>query len=265
MSQTCARSGAALRWSRKRDGQVQVARRNPETCAQSHGAIFGTGARTRHLARKARDVRRCSRASEARHLSGLRNCCAGLSRCEGGGEPCRTDPCGHEPEHRSDRHPDRPVDRQVGCAAFSSFRSFFALAGGLGPSMAPSDPVFISNAVRLVPPSADHLQSTAAFGRDTLWRLSQGARWFLGLAFTLNVTGWIHYGRVARGLGLSRATCDHAMQASLARLSPKAIIRSHFRPALTMVWGAYSRARPVGSRRSGFSPSACSRPRRNRA
>ncbi|WP_424973243.1 ABC transporter permease [Dinoroseobacter sp. S76] len=65
----------------------------------------------------------------------------------------------------------------------------FALVAGLGPFLAPHDPVAINIPGRLAPPSGDHLLGTDAFGRDILSRLLHGARWSLGLAFVISVIG----------------------------------------------------------------------------
>lgn len=67
------------------------------------------------------------------------------------------------------------------------------------------------------------------------------------LIFALSVTGWMRYARVARGLGLSLQTRGYVIQAKLAGLSPLAIARWHYLPALipslTVVWtGMFARA-----------------------
>lgn len=67
------------------------------------------------------------------------------------------------------------------------------------------------------------------------------------LIFALTVTGWMRYARVARGIGLSLATRGYVVQARLVGLSPLAIARWHYLPALlpslTVVWtGQFARA-----------------------
>ena len=67
------------------------------------------------------------------------------------------------------------------------------------------------------------------------------------LIFALSVTGWMRYARVARGIGLSLRTRGYVVQARLAGLSPLAIARWHYLPALlpslTVVWtGMFARA-----------------------
>lgn len=67
------------------------------------------------------------------------------------------------------------------------------------------------------------------------------------LIFALSVTGWMRYSRVARGIGLSLQTRGYVVQARLAGLSPIAIARWHYLPALlpslTVVWtGMFARA-----------------------
>ncbi|MEM7614756.1 MAG: ABC transporter permease subunit [Pseudomonadota bacterium] len=67
------------------------------------------------------------------------------------------------------------------------------------------------------------------------------------LIFALTVTGWMRYARVARGIGLSLQTRGYVVQAKLAGLSPLAIARWHYLPALlpslTVVWtGMFARA-----------------------
>lgn len=67
------------------------------------------------------------------------------------------------------------------------------------------------------------------------------------LIFALTVTGWMRYARVARGIGASLATRGYVVQARLAGLSPPAIARWHYLPALlpslTVVWtGMFARA-----------------------
>ncbi|WP_227268166.1 ABC transporter permease [Roseobacter weihaiensis] len=67
------------------------------------------------------------------------------------------------------------------------------------------------------------------------------------LIFALTVTGWMRYARVVRGIGLSLQTRGYVVQAKLAGLSPLAIARWHYLPALmpslTVVWtGMFARA-----------------------
>lgn len=67
------------------------------------------------------------------------------------------------------------------------------------------------------------------------------------LIFALSITGWMRYARVVRGIGLSLKTRGYVVQANLAGLSPLAIARWHYVPALApsliVVWtGAFARA-----------------------
>ncbi|MEM6988252.1 MAG: ABC transporter permease [Pseudomonadota bacterium] len=67
------------------------------------------------------------------------------------------------------------------------------------------------------------------------------------LVFALGVVGWMRYCRVARGIGLSVQHRGYVIQARLAGLSPLAIARWHYLPALipslTVVWtGMFARA-----------------------
>ncbi|WP_299023570.1 ABC transporter permease [uncultured Sulfitobacter sp.] len=67
------------------------------------------------------------------------------------------------------------------------------------------------------------------------------------LIFALTVTGWMRYARVARGIGLSLQSRGYVVQARLAGLSPLAIARWHYLPALlpslAVVWtGMFARA-----------------------
>ena len=67
------------------------------------------------------------------------------------------------------------------------------------------------------------------------------------LIFALTVTGWMRYARVARGIGLSVQTHGYVVQARLAGVSPLAIARWHYFPALqaslAVVWtGMFARA-----------------------
>ncbi|KMW57731.1 Dipeptide transport system permease protein DppC [Candidatus Rhodobacter oscarellae] len=61
----------------------------------------------------------------------------------------------------------------------------------LGPMLAPYDPTQIDIPNRLSAPSAAHWLGTDAIGRDILSRLLHGARWSLGLAFLISVTGLV--------------------------------------------------------------------------
>jgi ABC-type dipeptide/oligopeptide/nickel transport system permease subunit len=67
------------------------------------------------------------------------------------------------------------------------------------------------------------------------------------LILALSVTGWMRYARVARAIGLALATRGHVVQARLAELSPVAVARGHYLPALmpslAVVWtGMFARA-----------------------
>ncbi|MEX0277410.1 MAG: ABC transporter permease [Ruegeria sp.] len=67
------------------------------------------------------------------------------------------------------------------------------------------------------------------------------------LIFALGITSWMRYARVARGVGLSLKSRGFVIQAKLAGLSPLAIARSHYVPALVpsliVVWtGMFARA-----------------------
>ena len=67
------------------------------------------------------------------------------------------------------------------------------------------------------------------------------------LIFALSVTGWMRYSRVARGIGLTQQSRGYVVQAKLAGLSPVAIARWHYLPALlpslAVVWtGMFARA-----------------------
>ena len=67
------------------------------------------------------------------------------------------------------------------------------------------------------------------------------------LIFALSVTSWMRYARVARGIGLSLNSRGYVVQAKLAGLSPFAVARWHFVPALVpsliVVWtGMFARA-----------------------
>ena len=63
----------------------------------------------------------------------------------------------------------------------------FLLLAGLGPVLAPYDPLAINIPKRLSEPNADFLLGTDALGRDLLSRLLHGARWSLGLAFLISL------------------------------------------------------------------------------
>lgn len=65
--------------------------------------------------------------------------------------------------------------------------TLLVLLAGLGPTLAPYDPVAINIPERLSPPGPDFLLGTDALGRDILSRLLHGARWSLGLAFLISV------------------------------------------------------------------------------
>ena len=67
------------------------------------------------------------------------------------------------------------------------------------------------------------------------------------LIFALSVTGWMRYARVARGIGLSLKSRGYVIQAKLAGMSPVAIARWHYLPALVpslvVIWtGMFARA-----------------------
>lgn len=67
------------------------------------------------------------------------------------------------------------------------------------------------------------------------------------LIFALSITGWMRYARVSRGIGLSLKSRGYVVQAKLAGLSPLAVARWHYLPALlpslTVVWtGMFARA-----------------------
>ncbi|MEM6465182.1 MAG: ABC transporter permease [Pseudomonadota bacterium] len=67
------------------------------------------------------------------------------------------------------------------------------------------------------------------------------------LIFALSVTSWMRYARVSRGIGLSLKSRGYVVQAQLAGMSPFAIARWHFVPALVpsliVVWtGMFARA-----------------------
>ncbi len=67
------------------------------------------------------------------------------------------------------------------------------------------------------------------------------------LIFALSVTGWMRYCRVARGIGLTLQSRGYVIQARLAGLSPLALARWHYLPALlpslAVVWtGMFARA-----------------------
>ena len=67
------------------------------------------------------------------------------------------------------------------------------------------------------------------------------------LVFALSITSWMRYARVARGIGLSLKSRGYVVQAQLAGMSPLAVARWHFVPALVpsliVVWtGMFARA-----------------------
>lgn len=73
-----------------------------------------------------------------------------------------------------------------------SVTALVAVLGSLalfGPLLAQYDPTAINLANRLSPPGHEWLLGTDALGRDNLSRLLHGARWSLGLAFLISVTG----------------------------------------------------------------------------
>jgi len=65
------------------------------------------------------------------------------------------------------------------------------LLAGLGPMLAPYDPVAIDIPNRLSGPSAQFPLGTDAMGRDILSRLLHGARWSLGLAFLISIISMV--------------------------------------------------------------------------
>jgi len=65
------------------------------------------------------------------------------------------------------------------------------LLAGLGPLLAPYDPVAIDIPNRLSGPSATFPLGTDAMGRDILSRLLHGARWSLGLAFLISIISMV--------------------------------------------------------------------------
>ncbi len=67
------------------------------------------------------------------------------------------------------------------------------------------------------------------------------------LILALSTVSWMRYARVARGIGLTLKSRGYVVQAKLAGLSPLAILRWHYLPALmpslTVVWtGMFARA-----------------------
>ena len=77
----------------------------------------------------------------------------------------------------------------------------FVLLAGLGPLIAPHDPVAINIPARLSGPGPEFLLGTDALGRDILSRLLHGARWSLGLAFLISVISLV----VGTAIGLVAA------------------------------------------------------------
>lgn len=68
-----------------------------------------------------------------------------------------------------------------------------------------------------------------------------------GLIFSLSLTGWMRYARIARGIGLSLQSRGYVIQAKLAGLSAWSIARWHYLPSLLpsliVVWtGMFARA-----------------------
>ncbi|MEL6679253.1 MAG: ABC transporter permease, partial [Pseudomonadota bacterium] len=55
--------------------------------------------------------------------------------------------------------------------------ALMVLVAGLGPMLAPYDPIAINIPKRLSPPAAEFPLGTDALGRDILSRLLHGARW----------------------------------------------------------------------------------------
>ncbi len=61
----------------------------------------------------------------------------------------------------------------------------------LGPSLSPYDPLAIDFAVKLKPPSSEHLLGTDNFGRDLMSRIFSGARYTLLAAFVSVLIGLV--------------------------------------------------------------------------
>ena len=76
------------------------------------------------------------------------------------------------------------------------------------------------------------------------------------LIFALSVTGWMRYSRVARGIGLSQQSRGYVVQARLVGLSPLAIARWHYLPALlpslAVVWTSMFARAILGISALGF-------------
>jgi len=70
----------------------------------------------------------------------------------------------------------------------------FALIAVFAPWISPHDPIKVNLALKLKPPSAEHLLGTDHLGRDNLSRLLHGSRISLGVAFLIFVS--------AMGIGL---------------------------------------------------------------
>jgi len=64
----------------------------------------------------------------------------------------------------------------------------FAIVTILAPWISPHDPIKVNLAMKLKPPSAEHLLGTDHLGRDNLSRLLHGARISLGFAFLIFVS-----------------------------------------------------------------------------
>ncbi|GED56487.1 nickel ABC transporter permease subunit NikC [Brevibacillus formosus] len=64
----------------------------------------------------------------------------------------------------------------------------FAIITVLAPWISPHDPIKVNVAMKLKPPSAEHLLGTDHLGRDNLSRLLHGARISLGFAFLIFVS-----------------------------------------------------------------------------
>ncbi|MGF9909038.1 nickel ABC transporter permease subunit NikC [Brevibacillus porteri] len=64
----------------------------------------------------------------------------------------------------------------------------FAIITILAPWISPHDPIKVNVAMKLKPPSAEHLLGTDHLGRDNLSRLLHGARISLGFAFLIFIS-----------------------------------------------------------------------------
>jgi len=64
----------------------------------------------------------------------------------------------------------------------------FAVIAVIAPWISPHDPVKVNLALKLKPPSAEHLLGTDHLGRDNLSRLLHGSRISLGVAFLIFVS-----------------------------------------------------------------------------